>query len=254
MARIVPSNYDTFEEYTKAFREDKLKKKQIQQKKKRAKYYRLRRQKLSNKKKAEKRREERKEERIKEQDKQKMFIKVIKERDFDFLKYRMFVDYYFRRSFFTDINKREFEFLFFLYSEPPFSKQFFVEFSQALTWNRSRLSQLIEKGYIREYLSKEDMLDKRRAVLYDLTKETRKIITNYYKTLLLCYEMPTYGEMFKPTKRNYMDMKFAKMIDLFNERLREYHHEVALNKDDNDRFDLNQHTFKEIYQTIKDII
>jgi len=252
--RIVPSNYDTFEEYTKAFKEDKLKKKAIAKKRKRAKYLKLRRQKLAKKKKAEKNRAIRKEEREKQKEQEKTIVKVVKERDFDFLKYRMFVDYYFRRSFFNDLSRREFEFLFFLYSEPPFTRRFFFEFSQSLSWNRSRLDDMMEKGYIYKYLKKEDMMDKRRAELFDITKEVRKLITNYYKTILLCYEMPTYGEMFKPTKRSYTDMKFANMVDMFNERLREHHHEVALNMDDNDRFDLNQHTFREIYDKIKEII
>lgn len=241
------SDFDSYEDFVKAFKEERLKKKEIKKKRKWATYQRNRYRKLSKKKKKSKEKEKNKAEKEKQKEKELIYPYVIKERDFDFLKYRFVADKYFKQKFFKNISLQEFNILLFLYSEPPFTKAFFIEITRAITWNKKRLEDFIEKGYLKKYEQEHEMIDKRYSVRYDMTKDCRQKITKYYQALTLMYEMPTYGKEFQRSTQTYIEMKLYRLVNLFNDRLMEHHNSVALHEEDKDRFDIEQKSFREIY-------
>ncbi len=254
MKKIKRCHFETGEEFARAFKAQRLEKKEIEKKRKWAKYQRVRRRKISKKKKSAKKKEERKKEKQKQKEKDLVYPYFIKDREFDFLKYRFVVDRYFRKKFFKELTMQEFELLFFIYSEPAFTKVFFHEIERAFSWNNQRLEKFLELDILRQYEQKHEMIDKRYAVRYVMTRQCAQKITLYYKALTLCYEIPTYGKMFQPRKQSYIEMKLSKLIELFNVRLIEHHNEIAFSEDDQDRFSLEQRTFKEIYDEFKKTI
>lgn len=243
------SDFENWSDYTKAFKEAKNKERIFEQKKKRRKYDRLYYKKASKELKLKKAGEKRSETAKKKRE-QARVPRIVKLKEFDFLKYRFVVDYYFQNEFFSDLTKKEFDLLLFLYSEPAFNRDFFLEVTRGMSWNNTRLDEMIRKNYIYVYVSKEDSLDKRRAETYKLTVNTQKTIARYYKTILMLYELPETARIWKTRSRSYTDYQMLRHAKEFNKRREEYHMDIALKETDMDRFDINQRTFAEIYEDV----
>jgi hypothetical protein len=250
--KLKKSDYDTFAEYQKAYKEAKLKLKLLEKKKKHRKYAKVYYIKNNKAKKRVRRIKERQEaQKLSEQEKRESMrvARMIHDYEFDFLKYRYIVDYYFKKTYFPTLTKREYEFLFFMYSEPPFTRGFFVEITKGFNYNGMRLEQMIDKGIFYKSLDKKNMIDKRRKIEeYDMTISTRNVISRYYKTLLMYYEIPKNSDILKPTKANTVDYHFAKHFKRFNERREEWHKDTAFEYKEPERFDLNQRVFSEIME------
>lgn len=251
--KIKRSDYDSAEEFVKAFREERMRWKKVKKKRKWNKYQRIRYKELTAPKKRKKESEKRKKKKEEEDLKKHSYVRLIEEQDFDFLKYRFIVDKYFKRRHFKELTPQEFEIVLFIYSEPPFTKQFFDEFTRAIAWNKHRIEKFLDLGIVRQYEQKHEMIDKRFAIRYTITNEYRNIVKKYYKALVACYELPTYGDMFKKKSQSYIEMKMTKLVDMFNTRVLEYQTDTALSQSELSAIDLDQKTFKEIYAYIKDL-
>ena len=257
---IKKSDYDSFSEYAKAYKEAKMNEKILEKKKKARKYKKVYYNKQAKAKERIKRNEKKQKERALAKEKKekedlnsKRFVRVVKDKEFDFMKYRFIVDYYFKKTYFPDLTKREYEFVFFMYSEPPFDEKFFLEVTKGFGYNRYRLDQMVERGIFYVHLDEKNQIDKRRKhKLYDMTIKTRRAINLYYKTLVMAHHMPEKGIIFNKKARNTVDYRFAKHIQTFNERRKQYYEDVALMYNDINRVDLNQRTFGEILEDLKE--
>lgn len=260
---IKKDDYDSFSDWQQAYKEAVANKKMLERKKKARRYKKVYQQKQVKAKERIKRNEKRKEETKKRNEEKKIneveskrLIRFVKDKEFDFNKYRFIVDYYYKRTYFAHLTRREYEFLFFMYSEAPFTRKFFYEITKGFGYNSMRLETMIDKGIFYLHLDEKNIIDRRRKVeLFDMTQKTRVLINRYYKTLLMCYKISERGSIiFKKTLRNTVDYHFSNHIKMFNERRDQWYNDVALEYNDPDRLDLNQHTFKDIFNSLMEYI
>lgn len=175
---------------------------------------------------------------IKDKDKKKRKPKNItytSEKEFDFLKYYIVIEnYYLRVVFKDDLQPSELKMLFFLYSEPPFTRKDFHEYTELLFWNKKRLDLWIRKGYIEEANAK----GRRNAKLYKLSKSTMRQIRGFYDKLVMRYKIPDckqHNPMFRPNTRSYTDKRYAKRISIINKDYEEFQNNSTMyNKVDED--------------------
>jgi len=173
----------------------------------------------------------------------KKLITYSTEKEFDFLKYFIIVEYYFLNVVFKDLSPRELKFLLFLYSEPPFTLKDYNDMQEMLCWRKPRLKEWVERGYIEVYKPKLHGSDfTSNAKVYSLTKSVKRKIRSLYDKLLLRYEMSesrNKNPLFRVRARSYKDKVFAKKIKQMNEGL------YGRNKDESDYVEITDHTFLE---------
>jgi len=175
----------------------------------------------------------------------KKLITYTTKKEFDFLKYYIIVENYYKRVVFPELSLMELKCLFLLYSEPPFTRYDFKDYCRMLKWKTSRLNQWIEKGIAEEYVvSNPKHKNRAKATLYTLTKSTKRRIAEFYKKLLLAYkidERPTNNPLFAPTRynNNFADRQVAKAIVRMNKG------KYNENKTDEDWEDIRSHTFED---------
>lgn len=97
--------------------------------------------------------------------------------EFDFMKYWRAIRYWACRKY--DLKTGDLDMLFFLYSEMYFDKEKFEEFNNLLPWNRNRLREMMEKGWIHIWREKKP----HQRELYEITGKARIAITNIYKKI-----------------------------------------------------------------------
>lgn len=167
-------------------------------------------------------------------------------REFDFLKYLIIVEYYFEKVVFKDLTPKEIKLLLFLYSEPPFTRQDFIDYAELISWNKNRLNDWVRKGYIKKYgKGWRDPKKYSTANLYTLTTATANKIRAFYDKLLLRYkitEQSTHNPLFRVRSRSYTDKRYAKKIKQMNEG--KYNHA----KTEDDYVELNNHGFDEFVE------
>lgn len=97
--------------------------------------------------------------------------------EFDFMKYWRAIRYWACRKY--NLKSAELDLLFFLYSEFYFDKEKFEEFNNLLPWNRNRLNEMLESGWIHIWREK----GRNSRPLYEITGKARNAITNIYKKI-----------------------------------------------------------------------
>ena len=186
---------------------------------------------------------------IKEIKKAKHITYTTKKR-FDFLKFYGIVEYYAVKVIFEDkITFKELKLLFFLYTEPPFTRADWIDYMELTGWNKNRMTKWIKLGILKKYETKAIKTAKRKLgrkpILYTLSEKTRRNISSIYDKLLLRYkisEYNTHNPLFRERTRSYQDKRYAKKIKQMNAG--KYNTE----KEDDDWDDLNNLSFMEFVE------
>jgi hypothetical protein len=97
--------------------------------------------------------------------------------EFDFMKYWRAIRYWACRKY--NLKTGDLDMLFFLYSEMYFDKEKFEEFNNLLPWNRNRLREMMDAGWIHVWRGKEH----HQRELYEVSAKTRGAITLIYKKI-----------------------------------------------------------------------
>lgn len=134
----------------------------------------------------------------------------------DYLKYWRVIRYFFRQKY--NLSQADLEMLLFLYSEPYFSQDKFIEFNELLSWDKDRFKRLVRDGWIVVFRKR---VGKHKG-LYELSFKAKKMVTEIYKKLN--------GEEIPSSNRNnplflrkvsYTDKVYRNMIKEMNDTIRQ---------------------------------
>lgn len=135
-------------------------------------------------------------------------------REFTFLKNLRVVRYYIQKRY--DLSQPELEMLLFLYDENIFDKELFNEFSNSMSWDKSRFKNLMDRGLIRVWRKGKVSQHKE---LFELTQKSKLICSHMYKKLLgeeLISEDPYRNKIMKG--ESYSDKIYRSLIKKMNYR------------------------------------
>jgi hypothetical protein len=138
----------------------------------------------------------------------------------DYLKYWRVVRNWVNSKY-PEISIPDIELLLFLYTEDPFNKEEFLEFTAILNWDKTRLRKLIKNGWIDIWRDKTNKYGK--AKLYKISRKGSLLCTSIYKKLLLQEEIPEetrYSPMFK-RDASYSEKVYRNAIKKMNEKIRQ---------------------------------
>lgn len=134
------------------------------------------------------------------------------EREFNFLKNIRVVRYYIQKRY--DLTHPELEMLLYLYDENIFDKDLFNQFANSMSWDRSRFSNLMDRGLIKIWRKGKVAQHKE---LYELTQKAKRICSHTYKKLLgeeLISEDPYRNKIMKG--ESYSDKIYRSLIKKMN--------------------------------------
>lgn len=137
-----------------------------------------------------------------------------RQREFTFLKYYRIVKYYIKNKY--KILDAELDMILFLYDENIFTKDVFNDFSRSMSWDKSRFSVMVKKGFIKKW---RDRKETQRSNLWELTMASKRICNHMYKKLTqeeIVSEDPYRNEIFKG--RSYMDKIYKDLIKKMNSK------------------------------------
>lgn len=149
---------------------------------------------------------------------------------FDFMKYWRAIRYWACRKY--EVTPGELDLLFFLYSEMYFDEAKFEEFNNLLPWNRNRLREMIERGWIHIWRQKAH----HQRAMYELTQKGRTAITTVYKKLNRqeISEQRTTNPMWY-TNVSYADKVYRNFIKKMNISLRQEQYYARQQQKESDR-------------------
>jgi len=133
---------------------------------------------------------------------------------YDFLKNWRVVRYYIQKRY--NIKLSELEMLLYLYDENVFDKETFNDFAESMTWDKGRLSDLIDRELIQEWRPGKKAKHRR---LWTLSQKAKLICSHTYKKLLgfeLISEDPYRNKIMKGD--NYMDKIYRSLIKKMNHK------------------------------------
>jgi len=96
----------------------------------------------------------------------------------DFMKHWRVVKYIITKEY--EIGVADLELLIFLYSEGRFTKDDFTWYSSIMSWDKTRFSDLIKKGWIKQWGKNF----KHRRAVYELTHRGKIMVARVYRLLL----------------------------------------------------------------------
>lgn len=139
--------------------------------------------------------------------------KVRRAQSNNFLKYWRVVRYWALRKYGISVEKLEV--LLYLYDIPLFTRSDFKRFEGLLTWDKNRMNDYIEEGYIGVW--RDHVGYKKQAKMYELTTKSKRICNEVYKKLTQEAAIPE-------TKQNnpifvgngYADRMYRKLIIQMN--------------------------------------
>lgn len=136
--------------------------------------------------------------------------------EFDFLKYWRAIKYWACRKY--NLKSGDLDLLLFLYSEMYFDKEKFEEFNNLLPWNRNRMKEMMDAGWIHAWREKKG----HERPLYEITSKARAAITNIYKKVNRqeISESRTTNPMWY-TDVKYADKVYRNFIKKMNIRIRQ---------------------------------
>lgn len=139
--------------------------------------------------------------------------KLTRERKHNFLKYWRIVRYWARRKY--GLTDSELELLLYLYDIDLFSRKDFQKFEGVLEWDKKRLADFIEKGYIGVW--RDHVGYSKQAKMYELTVKAKRICSSIYKKLTQEEHIPETGRN-NPIFRGqaYADIMYRKLIKKMN--------------------------------------
>lgn len=135
-----------------------------------------------------------------------------REKEHNFLKYHRLVKYYIKNKY--ELSEHELDMILYLYDENVFTKDMFNSYAQCMSWDKSRFSNMVEKGLIKKW---RDRKETQRSTLYELTIRAKRICNHMYKKLLqeeIISEDPYRNEIFKG--KSYMDKVYKNLIKKMN--------------------------------------
>ena len=133
-------------------------------------------------------------------------------RQHNFLKYWRVIKYYIKEKY--EISSTELDMILFLYDENVFTKKTFNDFSQTMSWDKKRFTEMIKDGYIKKW---RDRKETQRSNLWELTIKSKRICNHLYKKLMqeeIISEDPYRNEIFKG--KSYMDKIYKNIIKKMN--------------------------------------
>jgi len=134
------------------------------------------------------------------------------ERQFTFLKNWRIVRYYIQKRY--DLTVSELDMLLFLYDENVFDKKTFNSFANSMSWDRSRFSNMNDRGLIRMWRKGKIAAHKQ---LYELTHKSKIICSHTYKKLVgieLISEDPYKNKIMRG--ESYTDKIYRSLIKKMN--------------------------------------
>lgn len=136
-------------------------------------------------------------------------------RDYNFLKWWRVVRYWAKRKY--GISNEDLEVLLYLYDEGVFTRKEFKKFEGILSWDRNRLNELMDRGYI--VLWRDHKGYKKYGKRYTLSAHAKMIVNTTYKKLTQEEHIPENhynNPIFKGD--GYMDKKYRSIIKLMNSK------------------------------------
>jgi len=141
-------------------------------------------------------------------------IYQLSERQEDFLKDWKIVRYYIQKKY--NLTLSELEILLHLYSSGPFTRDYFFEFAALSDWDKGKLKNMMDRGFIYVYRKKKG----REPRLYDLTHQAKYICNLTYKKLLKkepISENPRSNPMFVKDA-SFTDKIYRRIIEKMNRK------------------------------------
>lgn len=143
----------------------------------------------------------------------KKITKIVKEKEFNFLKYWRIVRYWAKRKY--DITTEELEVLLYLYDEELFTRSQFRKFEGILAWDKTRFNEFVRRGWIVVWRDKKHP---REAQLHTLSIKAKRICHSVYKKLSQEEHIPenaVNNPIFKGD--NYADKVYRQAIKRMNQ-------------------------------------
>jgi len=136
-------------------------------------------------------------------------------REHNFLKHWRVVRYWVKRKY--GITTEELEVMLYLYDEDLFTKKQYFEFEGLFSWDKTRWGRFIDSKWI--ILWRDHKGYSKKAKLYTLSIQAKRIINSVYRKLLQEEPIPETGQNNPIFKGNgYTDKMYRKLIEKMNSK------------------------------------
>ena len=95
----------------------------------------------------------------------------------DYMKYWRVIRYWVKAKY--GLTETELDVLFFLKTEPYFSKEKFKEFDKVLSWDKNRFDRMLRDGWIVVWRKREG----NKKTLYNISHKGKQVVNTVYKKL-----------------------------------------------------------------------
>jgi hypothetical protein len=139
----------------------------------------------------------------------------------DYLKYWKVISQYTKVKY--KISQSDLDVILFLYSEKYFKVTKFKEFSELLSWDRSRFNRLLENGWIENFRPGY----KGRRAVYALSYKAKRMVASIYKKLegeeipMTACNNPMFAKKVRYTDKVYRNMIIQMNKEIKDSKLKE---------------------------------